>query len=743
MMVTVEVPYKLILNASLHSDSQALQETKRKIVAKDTEFLNKPFQASDERNSMTLDPSLIMSLWLFIIENKNPTSLWRSYLDLLPKRIDSALYWSEEELKIIEGTNLYDGCKQLKQLLNELLQFMQTMDETITLEELYFAYSSFSSRAFPIQIPQDPPLEPYQFKPIEDTIALNNTEAGLLPFIDIFNHSNNSQATYYCNSQTRIFQLELEPTMNTLELFNNYGKKTNESFILSYGFYIESNPQDAYWVQLALDHQDPNRDTKILKLNSKGYPMRYDILKGSIPNELYGAMRICLMNQQELFLDQDPGAPINFNNEMKMFSNLEKLLTSRLKRITKEQPRTESRCTKMALFYRNSQITILKSAIEAIHADRRCYIESKHIGSESFSKWDMVLKSWYSEIPGHPTFSSGDIVLSIPLEYCIHRDSVLSSPVGKIVKMNGLEDSFDDDLLILLYLIYSSQDVQSKHHDFVKSCNVSDIYTCKESIVLMRNLGLCSDLDYHLENIDSYFKDLSSILNAIDDPLNIQVTQENTAWAYAFLLSFGHEVALSPSHEILAILPFHSHSKYDANSSYDCIFDESSEKVNIQVTGKVSSLPRLHVYHNYNQKDNLTMLLEHGFLIENNAFDSIAIDIEINEDELTDRKINLLNEFGANGPYYISLSPIASKLMLAMRIWAINKEELDKLSDTFDLNQVISPRNEMAAKAYLKRKLEELLSVYMEKQQLSSQSKVYKYLSELEKIVYYNLNQLK
>lgn len=614
---------------------------------------------------------------------------------------------------------------------------MQEVDSNISRDDLYFAYSTYSSRAFPVQIPQSDPIAPYTFKPKDEvSLSLPFTEAGLLPFGDIFNHSSDSDATYSCDSGALNFRLEFEPSTGK-ELFNNYGNKTNESFILSYGFFIPDNPHDSYWVQLAIHPNDPDRDAKIDLLNSSQYPMRYDLKKNSIPSEFYAAMRICLMNDQDLFIGRDTREPIHFKNEMLMLKSAASLVQGRLDRI-KYNPISgtmDEKRSSMAIYYRQSQKEILENALKSIDQSKKSYISAKHSVLNEKREGDALINSWrIKHIPSD--FLVDECVLQIPVTECIYRETILSSAFGKDLISNGLDEALDDDFLIMAYLIFSLYENESKHHIFAKLCKVSSIFSCQNSIEIMRNLGLCSELDYHLENIESYFRDFSSISSSVQtNTFGSYYTLDSFAWAYALLLSYGHELLIDDE-EVLSILPFHSHTKYDPHSSYDCSYNNGV--INVLATGK-SPKNEFVLYHNFGNKDNISMLLEHGFIIPNNNFDKITINIELNEDDLTDHKIRLLETHYAQGPYIIGHYDIPKKLLLAARVAMMTKEDIDACHDVTD---IVSDANEASAKSFLIRKLNEIYNQYTESSEVFKVSKITEYLSEQVKILVHNLKQL-
>lgn len=47
-----------------------------------------------------------------------------------------------------------------------------------------------------------------------------------------------------------------------IQIFSNYGPKTNEAFLFSYGFIVPNNPNSTLWVQLGLRNEDPFLEKK-------------------------------------------------------------------------------------------------------------------------------------------------------------------------------------------------------------------------------------------------------------------------------------------------------------------------------------------------------------------------------------------------------------------------------------------------------------------------------------------------
>lgn len=235
---------------------------------------------SDSSDGLRVHPNFVLTLWYTLHQLRDEKSFWRPYLDLLPKRIPTPLFWSEAELEMVKGTNLYEGVQQLHSLLRKVWNTLRRVDEAAnySIEEVQYGWTLFSSRAFTVST--DTTKEEVHTHILkwnqQDTSSL--VEPCLVPFADIFNHCTNAHVQYRTNNNTNTFNLDLETlAQDGQEIFNNYGLKSNEALIIGYGFAIldtgrqsgtslstqsgeeiskvihQSNPNNTYWVQLNID----------------------------------------------------------------------------------------------------------------------------------------------------------------------------------------------------------------------------------------------------------------------------------------------------------------------------------------------------------------------------------------------------------------------------------------------------------------------------------------------------------
>jgi len=70
-------------------------------------------QSSIGKSVDGFEPWLQLSLFL-LAEKANPTGTWKGYMDTLPAVLDSPLFWSEDELAMVRGTQLLENVSAYK-----------------------------------------------------------------------------------------------------------------------------------------------------------------------------------------------------------------------------------------------------------------------------------------------------------------------------------------------------------------------------------------------------------------------------------------------------------------------------------------------------------------------------------------------------------------------------------------------------------------------------------------------------
>lgn len=427
----------MLLSALFQEEDPLVVEMRQKLVERDSNFFSlddlplapmvQPAADSDESDRLRMHPNFVLTLWYMVRQMKDAQSKWRPYLDMLPKEIPTPLFWTKEELQVVIGTNLYEGVEQLRRLLTRVHETIWNVDNSVALEDILYAYTVFSSRAFAVSTDKSKGQVFTHTMTYNKPSELATVEAALVPYADIFNHSPSARVQYVTNNDSKTFHLHLDTlAQNGQEILNNYGQKSNEGFILGYGFVvlddmplsadvpqpshaIHKNPNNSYWVQINIDERDPQRKQKIDIIKRRGLAFRHYIPhSGKIPDDLLQVIRISLLdNIDQYFVDvplmeelsktpangaSSSASPLllSFDQEILMFDTLKSLLRSRLSKMegsTAEEDRaalTSARLQSVALSwphqigwqYRVEQKETLVAAIKQVARLKQQFLSS-------------------------------------------------------------------------------------------------------------------------------------------------------------------------------------------------------------------------------------------------------------------------------------------------------------------------------------------------------------------------------
>ncbi|KAI9143679.1 hypothetical protein BKA69DRAFT_91311 [Paraphysoderma sedebokerense] len=259
------------------------------------------------------------------------------YLRCLPRSYDTLYYWNDSELSWLEGTNLKGVAKEKLDQVRKEWELIRTIVcpdmipfEVFSFERFLWARCSASSRAFPcdLSLISNPSVKS------DDTTASDiginsSTEShatdvysdydtkyppcksnlAMWPLFDMLNHCRGLRITWDATRTKKdgVFFNAGSHFSVAEEVFNNYGAKSNDELLLSYGFCLPTMGylDDYYPIKMNFSH-DPLYDRKSSVLSSFGLvqPGNIHIIRsdGHIPSTLLSAMEIILMNQNELDL---------------------------------------------------------------------------------------------------------------------------------------------------------------------------------------------------------------------------------------------------------------------------------------------------------------------------------------------------------------------------------------------------------------------------------------------------------
>ena len=238
----------------------------------------------------TLDERLAVMVFLMIERRRGEESVWKDYIDALPRRYDTPLYFQNDELdRELKGTNVYGAAKAHAQSLKKVFELKVTpaMGALIqadnaaggnlhaqappAFEEFKWAYATFWSRVLAI--------------PVGD--GTRELES-IVPGIDMVNHVIDAK---YANARWEYvadasrsdggYVALISPRNRKLEdgeeLFMNYGDKSNEELLFTYGFADDDNENDVLalqppWANEPVEDRSSDVNARVARLAAEGLP---------------------------------------------------------------------------------------------------------------------------------------------------------------------------------------------------------------------------------------------------------------------------------------------------------------------------------------------------------------------------------------------------------------------------------------------------------------------------------------
>ncbi|KAG2634976.1 fructose-bisphosphate aldolase-lysine N-methyltransferase, chloroplastic-like isoform X2 [Panicum virgatum] len=250
-----------------------------------------------------LRPWVAVALLLLREVARGADSPWAPYLAVLPRQTDSTIFWSEEELLEIQGTQLLSTTMGVKDYVQSEFESVEAeiinankdlFPGTITFDDFLWAFGILRSRVFP---------------------ELRGDKLALIPFADLVNHSAHitSEGSSWEIKGKGLFGREVMFSLRTPvdvktgeQIYIQYDlDKSNAELALDYGF-IESNPsRDSYTVTLEISESDPFYGDKldIAELNGLGESAYFDIvLNEPLPPQMITYLRLLCIGGTDAFL---------------------------------------------------------------------------------------------------------------------------------------------------------------------------------------------------------------------------------------------------------------------------------------------------------------------------------------------------------------------------------------------------------------------------------------------------------
>ncbi|XP_072977141.1 ribulose-1,5 bisphosphate carboxylase/oxygenase large subunit N-methyltransferase, chloroplastic [Typha angustifolia] len=250
-----------------------------------------------------LRPWVSIALFLLREKARGDDSPWRPYLDILPQETDSTIFWSEEELSEIQGTQLLSTTLGVKEYVQSefakvedsiILPNKNLFPSTITFPDFLWAFGVLRSRAFS---------------------RMRGDNLALVPLADLVNHNGSitTEDTSWEIKGKGLFARELVfslrtpvPVKSGEQVYIQYDlEKSNAELALDYGFIESRSDREAYTLTLEISESDPFYGDKlnIAESNGLGETAYFDIVLGSsLPPLVLPYLRLIALGGTDAFL---------------------------------------------------------------------------------------------------------------------------------------------------------------------------------------------------------------------------------------------------------------------------------------------------------------------------------------------------------------------------------------------------------------------------------------------------------
>ncbi|KAG3107336.1 hypothetical protein PI124_g13339 [Phytophthora idaei] len=197
-------------------------------------------------------------------------SKWAKHIELLPQTYHNALYFEQEEIKALEGSNLFFIAQQMEEKVasdyarlkeSVLLELFENITEGITvdlfddffsLDNYKWALSTIWSRFVSLRL-DEAPVTAATSNDSGVPVAKQSFKA-MVPVFDMLNHDPEAEMSHFFDMDAQRFKLVSHQHWNAgAQMFINYGALSNHKLLSLYGFVIIGNPFDAVEMWLPMD----------------------------------------------------------------------------------------------------------------------------------------------------------------------------------------------------------------------------------------------------------------------------------------------------------------------------------------------------------------------------------------------------------------------------------------------------------------------------------------------------------
>jgi protein-histidine N-methyltransferase len=232
-----------------------------------------------------------------ITEKLNPKSKWKPYLDVLPEKFRTVLYFTPNEMNELRGTSAFiPALMQVKfiasqyaflykylMVANDSHPIMEELKECFTYEFYRYAVSCVMTRQN--LLPQDD----------------GSRESVLIPLWDMANHLNGTINTQFNDESHQIESFCLSDFEVGQQVTMAYGNRTNQEFLIHNGFVYPENQNKELSIRLSLSKSDELFNERVKLLDLLGLlPSDNFKISPELSSELVAFVRVFNMSKDQI-----------------------------------------------------------------------------------------------------------------------------------------------------------------------------------------------------------------------------------------------------------------------------------------------------------------------------------------------------------------------------------------------------------------------------------------------------------
>ncbi|XP_039294204.1 actin-histidine N-methyltransferase [Nilaparvata lugens] len=334
---------------------------------------------------LKLMPNIALALLVLVERFRGDAgSFWAPYIDMLPAKYTTVLYFTPKELDELRGSPaLEPALKMCRNIARQYAyfnkMFQKSQDPASELLREVFTYELYRWAVSTVMTRQN-------FVPCSD--ASEGMVNALIPFWDMCNHANAKLSTDYNVTLARSECSAWCDVTAGQQVFILYGARCNGDLLVHNGFVLADNDSDSVQLRLGVARGDPLHNGKVQLLTKLRLPhaAEFALRSGATPvdEQLLAFLRVFSMGKEQLthWLNKEQCTDLLYADcaldtevETKMWNFLQTRINLLLlayptkyeedKKIL-EEDKCLTECQRLAIMLRLSEKQVLNSALDFV-----------------------------------------------------------------------------------------------------------------------------------------------------------------------------------------------------------------------------------------------------------------------------------------------------------------------------------------------------------------------------------------